>query len=224
MGDLPKYSCTKCGVTFKDNYHLKRHLERKSPCTAVVDRNTEADGFTCRLCGRAFKSKTSMYRHIRQNCSVTETLQPANQRRLAEQAVKVDALQMQLTKLTALLENKLAVVAASPEPASSAMVVKAMGTTKVNTGPVTNNVTQIAIHPWAGKNGVVIPVAMLHAAFDENPRLAEYCSFSDREKVDAELAAPYVLEALVDLVRRAHADPAARNIHMNPRRADQVMT
>ena len=47
---------------------------------------------------------------------------------------------------------------------------------------------------------------------------------NDEDKTDAEKAAPYVLEALVDLVRRAHsADPAARNIYLSPNRADQVM-
>jgi hypothetical protein len=65
---------------------------------------------------------------------------------------------------------------------------------------------------------------MLRAAFTENTHLVEYCQLSDEEKVDAERAAPYVVEALVDLVKRAHtSDPAARNVYLNPRRADQVM-
>jgi hypothetical protein len=94
------------------------------------------------------------------------------------------------------------------------------------TNVTTNNITQtINIRPWGRgpSDHVVIPASMLRAAFTENPRLAEYCSLTDEDKVDAEQAAPYVVEALVDLVKRAHADPAARNVYLNPRRADQVL-
>ena len=37
------------------------------------------------------------------------------------------------------------------------------------------------------------------------------------------IAAPYILETLVDLTKRAHKDPSARNVYLNPSRADQVM-
>jgi hypothetical protein len=46
---------------------------------------------------------------------------------------------------------------------------------------------------------------------------------TDTERTDADKAAPYVLEALLDLVRRAHRDPVYRNVYLNPKRADQVI-
>jgi hypothetical protein len=106
-------------------------------------------------------------------------------------------------------------------------VVIGNGAAIINSGSVTNNIQhihQIQIRSWDCGNGpLVVPAAMLKAAFTENLRLAEYCRLSDEEKVDAEQAVPYVLEALMELVRRAHADPAARNVHINPKRADQVL-
>jgi hypothetical protein len=40
---------------------------------------------------------------------------------------------------------------------------------------------------------------------------------------DPEIAPPYVTELLMDLTKRAHATPEARNIYLNPRRADQAL-
>ena len=40
---------------------------------------------------------------------------------------------------------------------------------------------------------------------------------------DTKTAPPYVLEVLMELVKRSHADPEARNVYLNPRRADQAL-
>ena len=64
---------------------------------------------------------------------------------------------------------------------------------------------------------------MLEASFMESKRLREFCKFSDADQTTPEIAAPYVLEALVDITKRAHKDPSARNVYLNTRRADQVM-
>jgi hypothetical protein len=34
---------------------------------------------------------------------------------------------------------------------------------------------------------------------------------------------PYVAELLMDLTKRAHADPTARNVYLNPKRTDQAL-
>jgi hypothetical protein len=88
---------------------------------------------------------------------------------------------------------------------------------------VTNIIADVTIVGFDREDRIHIPTALVKAAFTENPRLMEYCRMSDDERVDADKAAPYVLEALVDLVRRAHRDPVYRNIYLNPNRADQVM-
>jgi len=141
-------------------------------------------------------------------------------------------LEAKVDRLTALVEQ-LAVggTALVPQPAAAAAAtaptVAAHTVGTINTGPVTNltqvNVTQVNIKSFDGDDRIYIPVALVKAAFTENPRLMEYCRMTDDERTDADKAAPYVLEALVDLVRRAHKDPLYRNVHLNPRRADQVM-
>ena len=108
-------------------------------------------------------------------------------------------------------------------------------TPTVITGPVTNNSsnhnnsititnnTIVNIQPFYGEDWISIPIAMVVAAFTENPLLKEYCGQSDEEKTNADKAAPYVLEAFMDLTRRAHQNPIYRNVYLNPKRADQVM-
>ncbi len=90
---------------------------------------------------------------------------------------------------------------------------------------ITTNLTQININVRSFDNAdrISIPVSLVKTAFTQNARLVEYCSMSDKDKSDATKAAPYVLEALVDLIRRAHKDPLYQNVHLNPNRADQAM-
>jgi hypothetical protein len=153
------------------------------------------------------------------------------QRQLTAQTAKVDALQAQvaaqsaqMNRLAELLEKQLALAPQGAATLTTNVTQHVERANQVNNGPVTNTTNvQINIRPWGGDDRVVIPATMLRAAFTENERLVEYCRLSDEERVDAELAAPYVMEALVDLVKRAHADPLARNVYLNPRRADQVM-
>jgi hypothetical protein len=79
------------------------------------------------------------------------------------------------------------------------------------------------IRPWDEARAVRVTVEDVAAAFRENPRLAEYASLPEHELTDPLIAPPYVTELMVDLVKRAHADPCARNIRLNPNRADQVL-
>lgn len=103
------------------------------------------------------------------------------------------------------------------------MITNNLNAVQTFNGPVTNINTQINIRSWYGEDRLFITIAMLRAAFTENPDLVKYCCMSDQEKVDAEKAAPYVVETLMDLVKRAHTDPSSRNVYLNPKRADQVM-
>jgi hypothetical protein len=178
-----------------------------------------------------------MNKHIRQTCKIANSDDGMD--KLMEYTLQRQMVQdNQIAELTAMLKqvltSSIVTVPASITPTTVALTdAKEAG--MVNTGPiaqqanVVNNVNSvdnsvnIKIRSWKGEDRVVITTAMLTAAFTENPRLKDYCRMSDEERVDAEKAAPYVVEALMDLLKRAHADPAGRNVYLNPKRADQVL-
>jgi hypothetical protein len=126
---------------------------------------------------------------------------------------QVDRLEAQVSELTDLVRAQMLV------PAAPATVIQH----QTNIGVLQQNNVQVNVVSFDREDRIHIPVALVKAAFTENPRLMEYCRMTDDERVDAEKAAPYVLEALIDLVRRAHRDPVYRNVYLNPKRADQVM-
>jgi hypothetical protein len=105
------------------------------------------------------------------------------------------------------------------------------GTAQVNMGSVTNTTTTqinqiINFRPtvaWDGDARIAVSVAQIAAAFAENARLKEYTHLEEHQLTDPEIAPPYVAELLMDLTKRAHADPTARNVYLNPRRADQAL-
>jgi hypothetical protein len=189
----------------------------------------KAGAFPCKFCGRGFATKTNMYRHMRQSCKIANSEEGMDklveytlQRQLAAQNAKID-------ELAALVKN-LAVTllpAAQPEPAPPEVSANRAGVT--NTGSISgivNNVQvaqTINIMPWDGENRITVSTAQIAAAFAENVRLKEYSRLEEHQLTDPEIAPPYVTELLVDLVKRGHADPAARNVYLNPKRADQVL-
>jgi len=234
-------TCPKCKKQFARPALLRRHLERMKPCDPILEQVQAAGGMpTCKYCGRSFTTATSMYRHVRQYCKIANSeegmeklFEHTLQRQLAEQSAKVDALQAQMAKLATLLEGGLA---GGPRPAGVAVENAAA----VNAGPTTTNIAQtnnvvqnnvvqntinavIQIAPWDGDRRISVGAGQIAAAFAENERLKEYAAWSDHEMVDPERAPPYVTELYVDLTKRAHADPAARNVYLNPRRADQAL-
>jgi hypothetical protein len=92
---------------------------------------------------------------------------------------------------------------------------------QLNNGTIINNV--VHIHPWDGERRIGVELAHIISAFTDNAKLREYARMGDHELTDPAIAPPYVTELLMDLTRRAHADPASRNIYLNPRRADQAL-
>ena len=81
----------------------------------------------------------------------------------------------------------------------------------------------ITINAWDGDRRIGVDLGHILAAFADNAKLREYARLGDHELTDPFIAPPYVTELLMDLTKRAHADPAARNVYLNPRRADQVL-
>lgn len=230
------FRCGKCGAVFAKDQGLRKHMARKTPCAPILDKNDLPEDQrnnpnTCRYCGRAYSRKDSLLRHLK-TCKIANSdegmeklMEHTIQKQLAAQSAKVDALQAQLTRLTTLLESGMipsSGAGAPPGPQITNAGIAGVVAGTINTGSVTN--VHVDIRPWSSEERIFIPASLVKAAFTESPRLMEYCQLSDAQCVDAELAAPYVVEAIVELIKRAHtADPSSRNIYLNPRRADQVM-
>ena len=132
------------------------------------------------------------------------------------------ALEEKVDRLTTLVEQ----IAGAHTVGSHTSVISQQAMTNIGTVNVTN-ITQVNtvvnIKTFDSEDRIYIPVSLVKSAFTENPILMQYCNMTDEERTDSDKAAPYVLEALVELVRRAHRDPLYRNVHLNPRRADQAM-
>ena len=216
--------CVRCGKEFRAPALLKRHLERKTSCEPIIA--ATGNGIACRYCGKAFASRQSMSRHVRQYCKIANSdegmeklLDHTLQRQLAEQNAKLAEQGAQIMKLTSLIEKLALTDQASPQ--QIAQPIQHAG--QVNNGAVTNNNTVVNIHPWDGDRRIGVELAHILAAFTDNAKLREYARMGDHELTDPAIAPPYVTELLMDLTRRAHADPAARNVYLNPRRADQAL-
>jgi hypothetical protein len=99
----------------------------------------------------------------------------------------------------------------------------------VNTGTITNTTNNIQVNiikpsvPWDSDRRIVVSAQQIATAFEENTRLKEYVRLEEHQLTDPEIAPPYVTELLMDLTKRAHADPQARNVYLNPKRADQAL-
>lgn len=236
--------CELCGRSFPYPRDLKKHQARKRPCAPIVDRADLPDTdkkkpFQCRYCGRTFTTGTAVSRHVRNNCKIANSDEGMEKlvehtliRQLAEQTAKVDALQTQMTELASLLKNQLELVpaAAAAPGGENPPRIAVTGAGQVNLGPVQNTTNldirvsqQITIIPWDGDKRIDVGVDQIAAAFAENKLLKEYAAWGDHELADPDRAPPYVTELLMDLVKRGHANPATRNVYLNPRRADQVL-
>ena len=216
-------ACEKCGKIFRDATTLRRHKHRKTPCDPIIQTNTDIkSNYLCRYCGRQFTTPQAQSRHVRHRCKIANSdegmeklMDHTLQRQLTEQKAITDALQEQVAELATLLKSQLALLPAAPQ---IAQVITGPGAAVYN-APV----TVINIHPWDGDQRIGIDLAHIIAAFADNTKLREYTRMGDHELVDPEIAPPYVTELLMDLTKRAHADPASRNVYLNPRRADQVL-
>lgn len=217
--ELKEYPCKHCGRHFASQISKYRHIRQN--CRAAKISPLPAP---------------------------TAPTPAAVEQQLEEHKRVVDLLAKQVAELSALLHNQLVSGARNAVSASASLAQEVRAASPfpdpiagggpvafgdiggnanvcVNVGApvVVNNITQVNIRPWDGEDRISVPVGLIAAAFAENSRLAEYADMGDEAKTDPETAGPYVLEALIDLTRRAHADPNARNICLNPSRADQVL-
>jgi hypothetical protein len=121
----------------------------------------------------------------------------------------------QNTKIMEMLAESMA-----KHPANNTSIGTVADTVNNNT-TVNNNV--VHIHPWDGPRCVNIDFKMIQDVFAENEKLREYTHMGEHGMAEPIPARPYVLELLMGLIKRAHAEPAGRNIYLNPNRSDQAL-
>ena len=188
------FTCIKCNASFPKNQGLLAHQNRKRPC----DLELAAKVLACTECGKRFTRQDSLLRHSRQSCTGSALDGTQNAR--------VARLEQQVEALTNLVAQSGA--AGAPAGASSACVMNAH---TMNVMQNTNivNVNNVTIAPWGSP--LQLTDADVEAALATVPGLA------------GTPALPEVVAALMELVKRAHMPPAARNIHLNPKRTDQAL-
>lgn len=230
-------TCDKCGKVFAKPFQLKRHLGRKTPCDPILD--SSPGGLQCRFCGRAYGSAASLSRHTRTRCKIANSeegmdklMEHTLQRQLREQSSKIDELTALVKQMTAGAPGAPGALVATaptspPVAAGAAPAIAVEGQNLIGlmqqAQQITNVHQVVNIAPWDGDRRIAVGIAQIAAAFAENSRLKEYARLGDHELVDPEIAPPYVTELLVDLTKRAHADLSARNVYLNPKRADQAL-
>jgi hypothetical protein len=145
------------------------------------------------------------------------------QRQLEEQKQATDALQKQVAKLTGMLERQLAIPQAQTTatgPDAKVAVINGDQQNYDQRGAVV--LTLQVTNYWNAERCIEVPLELVRGLFTTNPRLTEFVRRGEAQE-SAEAAAPYVLEALLEIVRACHGDPRQRNVYLSPKRADQVL-
>jgi len=157
-------TCEKCGKVFAHPSWLKKHRERKRPCTPIVDQSalpaSEADKpHVCPYCGRRFTALTNMRRHVRNSCKIApndkngtngmDRLYEHTKRQqelLGEQGRQLEETRQQVKNLTDVISQLMATLSdAGPErPSLEAIQATGVNTTVIQQLHVTeNNVTNV---------------------------------------------------------------------------------
>jgi hypothetical protein len=170
-----------------------------------------------------------MYRHVRQSCKIAnsdEGMEKLLDHTLRQQNASLIA---KVDRLTTLVEQlapgaggaiiKAAPAAAAPPHPPQPLAPPPLAVAQ-HAHQITNNIT---IHAWDAPTCIQVALPHILAAFADNARLREWASLAYPATHDPHIAPPYVTELLMDLTKRAHSDPAARNVYLNPRRSDQVL-
>jgi hypothetical protein len=194
-------TCENCNKVFDLPCRLKVHLARKTPCAPIINLVTDAAGGNCcKFCGRRYTTRQALSKHIKRSCKIAgsdegmdKLFEHTLQRQLATQDTKI---------------NKL-----------TEMVEKLAATANVQ---YTTNIS-ISINPWDGASRIILTAEQMAAAVAENSRIQEYACLGDHAMTDPDVAPPYVSDLFMELTKRAHSTPEARNVYLNPRRADQVL-
>jgi len=178
---------------------------------------------TCKFCAKAFTSMISMYRHIRDVCVLAR-----------DDRAKKRSFEEKFERLTELVES-MAIQPTALKYTNNSIVnstvnsivngtVNSTALTTTNTSIVNNgNTTVNTVNYYDAGASYVIPYTMVSDIFAENPMLITYSRMHYSQQCDHEIAAPYIAKVLTEIVKRVCVDPAHHNIHLNPKRSDQVM-
>ena len=181
---------------------------------------------TCTLCGKTFRDPAALKRHSTKklpcaiklepstdakhpcpNCNRDFTTETAKYRHIRNNCHVVRAAgktAMAIEQLAAKVQSLERQLNAQSEANPTVIhTVNNVANTTVNT---VNNVT---IAPWGAP--LQLTDTDIEAALATVPGLA------------GTPAIPEVVAALMELVKRAHMPPAARNVHLNPKRTDQAL-
>ena len=75
------YQCPRCYKNFDRYYHFKRHVNKKIPCSKIVNRNNNTKNeFVCKHCFKLFTRSDNLRRHVEKStCHLTQhTYLPKN--------------------------------------------------------------------------------------------------------------------------------------------------
>lgn len=161
-----------------------------------------------------------MYRHARQSCRAPSDQAAAERQAPAATSASEEAdagLHHQVVTLAARVTELAALLLTKPPAPPAPPAIKLE-----NVVHGTQNV-QINITPWDGGSRLRLGADELAAEYESGGRLKEYAGLATSSLVDPAQAPAYVADIFMNLVRRAHEDPAARNVYLNPRRADQTL-
>jgi hypothetical protein len=212
------HSCRYCGRRFATQVSMYRHVRQSCK---IANSEAGMELLTERTLQEQMTAQSEQLRAVQAQMAEMASLM----RGQLVRAEPVDPGPMAAGTVGPAVRCDAAVGSAVAASAIANSTVKAT-TNNNTTNNTTNNVTNnniIQIVPWDGERRIHVDIDHVLAALAENSRLREYLGFGDHDLANHDIASPYVGELLLDLVKRGHADPAARNVYLNPRRADQVL-
>ena len=124
--------CRDCGKEFETAQGLKRHTERKTPCSRKAP-NPESK-HACANCGRDFATASSLVRHTRGRCHLPQKAKPVTLDTITQQMLVLQNMVESLSKQT----SETILVAAEQEASAAAAAV-----TNQVSGQVTGQLTQV---------------------------------------------------------------------------------
>ena len=196
------FACETCGKKFNDFKDLTRHRNRKTPCTGAVR------PFICE-CGKACTQATNMHRHRREHHSSSKTAEKTPGPVVINQTTvnQFNSIQANAPGANGNMVMVPVTELHSPEGGQR-------GTQSVPGWPTRWPVPAVTPNPFSPP-GFSLSLEQLTAAVEALPEsVREACRRGDQTAV---------VQLLMGILRRIHADPLERNVYMNPRRSDQAL-